>query len=413
VEAARERLIDRPILQPRSDSPAPASRGAPGAAGASLPAPGRVASAPRRVDAALGHARDGAAREPPPLPSDADGAAEPPVFEHTLRGLTRQQLTQLAGPRPDSAPLVKTRSAAPAAPPPLPAAMPAEPPALDPIPSSVGAPITTSVVRPLATTSRFFPQTSVLALILLFQAFALPTAAGPPWELFTRPAEVTLQAFAALILVGVVHLLRCRETTRSRLGVALGLLLMPFVIVAARATVVGGAFDAQPALEGLFGQASVWPGILAVPALALLPAGLFARRRAPLAWAAGVFGAGLFALGLCAALMPTGGLFAALREATFLGDRIAAWATVPLLVLLVASPAGVLVPSLARGTKALGFAIWAAALLPLVVLALFSAKSDQWTHVLEPLKLVSFLAAVTIYLAAALATAVHRKGAAP
>ncbi len=256
-------------------------------------------------------------------------------------------------------------------------------------------------MRPNA--SSILPTVSLTALVLLFSAIVLPTAGGPPWELLARPAEVTLQALAAFILIGVVHLLPIHERTRATLGVLVGAILIGFVFVAWRVATTRGAFDAQPALDALFASPlpnAALPGLLA---LVLLPAALFARGRSA-RWSAWILGG----LGLVAALatllwMSPSALFTSLGEATFLGDRIGAFATLPLLVVVLV--AGVaLAPRLRRFATGLGFALWALALVPLAVFALFAAKSDQWLQVLEPLKLVIFLGAIALYAAAAVGT---------
>jgi len=265
---------------------------------------------------------------------------------------------------------------------------------------------TETTLRPSVTS--ILPKISPITLVLLFQAIALPTAAGPPWELLARPAEVTLQALAAFVLVGVVHLLPCRERTRGVFGLVFGVMLLPFAFVAWRAAIASGTFDAQPALVALMAGPLPTPALPALLALVLVPAGLFARgHRSPRSDAWVLTGAGLSAAVVAFAWMPLAGLFASVGDAPFLGDRVAAWATLPLFAALAFAVAALVWPPLSRRATGFGFIVWGTALVPLIVLALFAAKSDQWLQVLEPVKLVSFLGAITLYTAAALATTVN------
>jgi len=271
------------------------------------------------------------------------------------------------------------------------------------------ATVTAASMQPA--TTRILPKVSVITLVLLFQAVALPTAAGAPWELLARPAEVTLQALAAFVLVGVVHLLPCRERTRGIVGLLLGLLLLPFAFVAWRAVVTAGVFDGQPALVALLTGPLPTPALPSLLALVLVPAGLFALGRQAsrlVAWI--LTGLGIGAAVVALAMMPLAAFFASLSGASFLGDRVAAWATLPLFAVLVLAIATLAVPRLGRHANIVGFVLWGAALVPMLVLALFAAKSDQWMHVLEPIKLVTFLAAVSIFTSAAVATAVDSGG---
>jgi len=382
------------------------------------------------MDAPLGLAREEAPRAPQQPQTQAvseaigEEADDAPAYEHTVRGLTMKQLAEHAGARSPA-----TGLAAGVEPPPQ-VAPPSPPPPLPPLleralfePARLAthreprelairtrvedsASVTMTAMRPSA--SQILPKVSVITLVLLFQAVALPTAAGAPWELLARPAEVTLQALAAFILVGVVHLLPCRERTRGVLGVLLGALLLPFAFVAWRVAIAAGAFDAQPALTLLFAGPLPTPALPALLGLVLVPAGLFARGyHAPRLAVWGLVGAGLAAATVACAMMSLPALFGSLSEATFLGDRVAAWATLPLFVALLLGALAAAWSPLGRRATAFGFLVWGAALVPLVVLALFAAKSDQWLQVLEPVKLVTFLGAITLYTSAAVATAVN------
>lgn len=405
----------------------------------------RAATEPRTPALPDPLSRHEVARGEPQRTTSGDEMEEAPAYEHTVRGFTRQQLGELASARvvstghatgiepgqaepPVSAAVAgdpKFEVQAPGAPAPpsrlseralfesAQAASRTDGGTADPREREIRAravvpDATLTALRPAA--SQILPKVSAITLVLLFQAVALPTAAGAPWELLARPAEVTLQALAALVLVAVVHLLPCRERTRGVLGALLGALLLPFAFVAWRAAITAGVFDAQPALSGLFSGSLPTPALPALLALVLLPAGLFARGHHASRVATWVLTAAGFAAAVVAlATMSLGALVASLSEAAFLGDRVAAWATLPLLVALALGLAAFAWAPLGRRASAFGFLLWGTALLPLVVLALFAAKSDQWLQVLEPIKLVTFLGAITLYTAAALATAVNRR----
>lgn len=362
----------------------------------------------------------------PPLGPRLDDTA--PSFEGTERGFLRLQLDERSG-------LARAQSLVPAATP-APEIDDARPPAAradEPAPAAdvvidrrTSAPaLAPELSLPLRLRARppdlYLPRTETLerasalraearapatwvTWTLLGAATLLPTAAGAPWQLITRPVEVTLQAFAALVLLVAVELGPRTERTRARLGVIAGVLLLPFGLLSASAT--ASAFDGPPAFEHLFAGAAPTLAWLAVPGLALAVAGLF--LRAP-RWLAGTLvGAGLAALVAAALALDLGALLP--PDSRFLGDRIAAWATVPLLsagaVALVVTAA----PRLARFSTPCAWALWATALLPLLVLALFAARSDQWMMVLAPLKLVLFLGALTLHLSSAIAAALGALG---
>lgn len=446
------RPLIRPALRPSGTPSAPRPVINPAARGI-VPVP---QAPPLPPDAPLAQARDEASEETtrpgsrhptadlgqhvaPPLPimPGLGDEGDAPSFNHTVRGFTRAQIEQAAS-RSLSAPKPRTSidaahaaaaipEAAPIPAPPIAAAPVASPPAIpNPLSAPVSAPAalaeplsapagadprqreirrapdpTVTVLRPRVTS--ILPTVSVTALILLFSAIVLPTAGGPPWELLARPAEVTLQALAGFILIGVVHLLPTRERTRAILGVVVGIVLLGFAFVAWRVATTRGAFDAQPALDALFASPLPNPALPALLALVLVPAGLFARGRSAQlpAWVLG--GLGLVAALVTFVWMSPAALFTSLGGASFLGDRIGAFATLPLLIVLVVACAA-MAPGLRRFATGFGFGLWALALLPLAVFALFAAKSDQWMQVLEPLKLVIFLGAVSLYAAAAVAS---------
>lgn len=379
----RESPLERPIVHARASTPRGPSDDV-DAPPAPVPHPRPVPPHADPLPVAI--------RDTPFGGAEGDAA----IFEHTVRGLTRTQLAALAT-RPPSLPAEAPR--------PMAGHVEAPGPLPGPRPELAPDPATTSTVTAFAPApSRLFADASLVALTLLTVATLLPTASGAPWELLARPAEVTMQALAAFILIGVVHLLPATQRTRAIVGAGLGLVLAAFAIVAARVAISATAFDGQPAMVALFAGSAAWPAILAVAALILVPAALLGRALGTPTWHRVALGvAGLAAAAGTVALVPIDGFGSSLGEAPFLGDRVAAFATLPLLTLLVACPLALALHSLARVSGTLGFATWAAALLPLVVLALFSARSDQWTLVLEPLKLVAFIGAVALYTAAALA----------
>jgi hypothetical protein len=269
----------------------------------------------------------------------------------------------------------------------------------------------------------FLPAATLVTLALLAGAMVLPSSRGAPWELLAQPTDPTFLALAAFLLVGVLHLLPSRASSRARMATGLGLLLLPFTALSARSALAAGAFDGQPAMELLWNGG--WSAALAtLGSLAALMAGLMARggeasRFAPTTLIG--FGTGLALAVLLGAASPPplSGLFSALGDAPFLGDRVGAWTALLLVLLVLVAPVFAWpgprerLPGhayrLDRLSVPLAVALWGAALLPMLTLALFSAKSEAWLEVFEPLKLTLVLGALTLYLAAALSSALSTR----
>jgi hypothetical protein len=265
--------------------------------------------------------------------------------------------------------------------------------------------------RPLT----FFRGVSVIAMLLLFEAIALPTSAGPPWSLLGDPGGVTFVALAFLLLVVVAHILPVRPVLRAWAAVAVGVLMAAFSLVVAGAAAGVDLFDGQPAMAAALGGPA-GGRIALVLGLGALPFALFWRylegdRLGPRI-AHGValavvlalaFGAGALGLGAGSAV---GSALDTLGAGPVFGDRlVAGFAVLPLLVALV-SLAGFLPGGRGRRFVVFGLAFWAALFVPLVIAALFVAKSEAWMSVLEPLKVASFVAVPLLYLPAAAATLV-------
>lgn len=280
---------------------------------------------------------------------------------------------------------------------------------------------TATAARPRVTTgTRLVPRLSLATLALLVVAAALPSRAGAPWELALRPADPTFVALMAALLVGVVHLVPVGPRTRSALSLAVATIVLALGL-ALLSHEVAVAFDGQPALLVLF-SGSPAIGIALVLAATLVPAGLFLRRLAPRHMAAtGLVGFG--AALVLAVAFDVGGIFPdtpvlllvqGVTEASFLGDRVAAAAALPALVLLAGCLAFTF-PGLGRAIAApIGILVWGLAFAPGIVLATFVATSSDWLAVLGPVKLVVLVGAAALYLASGLASIMlPAAGAAP
>lgn len=302
-------------------------------------------------------------------------------------------------PRPSESGTAVTR-ASPTAPDLIPKSSPtaAVPTALrEPLPLRPGPPDLYLPREPTPARDARPPGTWVV-WTLLGGAILLPTDAGAPWELIARPLEVTLQAFATLILLIAIELGPRTERIRSRLALIAGTLLLPFALLSASAT--AAAFDGPPAFERLFAGAAPTLGWLAVPGLVLVVGGLFALPGARRWIAASLVIAGLASLVVTALTLELGALVP--PDSPFVGDRVAAWVMLAPLALAVGAGAIVAWPRAKGLASPWAWALWASAHLPLLVLALFAAKSDHWVAVLAPLKLVLFLGALGLHGATAL-----------
>lgn len=256
---------------------------------------------------------------------------------------------------------------------------------------------------------------SWLAMLLLFEAVALPSVDGPPWELLKNPGDVTFVALAFLLLCVVAHVLPVTLRARAFVATGVGLLMVVFGLVVGAQAVRADAFDGQPAVVALFSAHGGALGVVYLAAVAL-PFGLFWRALAPdalgpriavgvgFSWVVLAF-VGTAVLGLTDGPAITDALTTA-RTSPFLGDRIvAASSLTPAIVAILglAAVARRVTPSFAT---TMGVLFWLLLAIPLVVAALFVAKSEAWILVLQPVKVATFLVVPLIYLPAALATAV-------
>jgi len=258
---------------------------------------------------------------------------------------------------------------------------------------------------------RLFAGLSLATLALLFEALALPTTDGAPWELVLRPTEVGFMALASFLLVLVVHLLPVAPRTRGVLATLVGLVLVVVSLTAFNGT-VRRSFDAQPALVGLF-ETQPLVGIALTVALVALLTACFLRRLAPRHLAStALFGFGA-AIGIAVVVGMSGAfgdppvvaLASSIGAAPFVGDRVAAVACMPALLALLGTLALTWPGLAARAAAVLGVVLWLLVLAPIVVLALFVAHASDWIAVLGPLKLATLAGASVLYLAAGLARA--------
>ncbi|TNF33903.1 MAG: hypothetical protein EP329_07815 [Deltaproteobacteria bacterium] len=258
-----------------------------------------------------------------------------------------------------------------------------------------------------------FKTLSIVSMVLLFEAIALPTSAGAPWTLLGDPGGVTFVSLAFLLLVVVAHILPVRPTLRAAAGLGVGVLMAGFSLVVAGAAAGADLFGGQPvataALGGpLGGRAALLVAVTALP-FGLMWRFLEPERLGPrIAHGIGLalvlfvaFGSGALGFGGGAAVT---GAFDTLGSAPILGDRlVAALGLMPLLVALL-SLVGYLPGGRGRRLAVFAVVYWVALAIPLLVAALFVAKSEDWMAVLEPLKVASFVAVPLLYLPAAAAT---------
>ncbi|MCB9731493.1 MAG: hypothetical protein H6745_02530 [Deltaproteobacteria bacterium] len=252
-------------------------------------------------------------------------------------------------------------------------------------------------------------------MLLLFEAVALPSVDGPPWELLKNPGDVTFVALAILLLCVVAHVLPVTLRTRALVGSAVGLLMVVFGLVVGAQAVRNDAFDGQPAFLALFGGPGAALGVVYVAAMAL-PFALFWRALAPesvgpriavgLAFAMvalAFLGTAVLGLGDGPAMTQA---LATARTSPFLGDRVVAASSLTPAVVAILGLAAVARRVTPRYAVTMGALFWLLLATPLIVAALFVAKSEAWILVLQPVKVATFLAVPLIYLPAALATAV-------
>ena len=257
-----------------------------------------------------------------------------------------------------------------------------------------------------------FKTLSIVSMVLLFEAIALPTSRGAPWSLLGDPGGVTFVALAFLLLVIVAHILPVKPLVRAGAALGVGVLMTGFSLVVAGAAARADLFDGQPAVAAVMGG-PVGGRVAMSLALMVLPFGLLWRYLEPrrlgprITHGVGLglvlllaFGASALGLGGGAAVTSA---FDTLGTAPVFGDRmVAAFGLMPLLVALV-SLMGFLPGGRGRRLPVFAVIFWVALLIPLIVAALFVAKSEAWMAVLEPIKVASFVAVPLLYLPAATA----------
>ncbi|MEC9072405.1 MAG: hypothetical protein VX938_08510, partial [Myxococcota bacterium] len=258
---------------------------------------------------------------------------------------------------------------------------------------------------------------SLLALLLLGEAVILPGYREgeliAPWTELASPGSTTFTAATFFVLLLVMERLSLSATVKAVSGVVLSTALVLFGYLLMGSAVGLDAFDGQPALTALFRGPLSLRVILVLCAITLPAALLWHRedednpgaRTVIVAGVALVFFAylALNRVGLGGA-NPMSALVDAGLGSLFLGDRVAAWVSfLPGLVAIASLT--VLVPRLRNWEpEALAGLFWATLVAPLFVLALYVAPMGDWLLVLEPLQVVSTLAAGLLLAPAALAS---------
>lgn len=239
--------------------------------------------------------------------------------------------------------------------------------------------------------------TATLPILLIGLSFLLPTADGPPWERVLYPTGATFHALALLLTMAALWLARPGGLGRIIGHATVGLLAAVLAWLSMRDAVAAGLFDAQPALDALFGTPGVAGLSVALGAGAVIGAAAGRGQGSRLPASVG-FGVGVLLLLLPSLLTPVeghgsalGGLVSSLGGTPFQGDRVAAFALLPALVVLAAA-LPLLRPSLLRGGGHLLSPLLLVTLAaPLIVLALYVAPSGTWELTLAPLKAVLLL----------------------
>jgi len=245
---------------------------------------------------------------------------------------------------------------------------------------------------------------SIIAAVAFFAALALPTADATPWALILYPTGVGFHALVMLLMLMAVGLSGLTDkSARIAYSVAgfIGLLLAWLVM---RDSVAADVFDGQPAIFALWQGGGVAGGALAL-GVACLAAGAFARMNGPRSTAPAVWvGLGFVAIvtsiltaGAVDGAAPIGSLFESFAKTAFVGDRVAAFALVPAIILAAPFLLVFKKNSLASAGAVLAVGVVLAWALPILVLALFVSSAAAWTQVLAPLKATFFLVgAVTL-----------------
>ena len=246
-----------------------------------------------------------------------------------------------------------------------------------------------------------------LSLVAIFIVMLLPGGRSatslPPWELVLMPGSTNFIAAMMGLLALAIQL---RPMTCRGRAVALGIigwLILVFAGLLTDVAVDGQTWDGQPAISTLV-KGGVAPLLLFYMAGLTLPTALYWRHGsadplgASIALGAGVglvlfvyFGGQAIGMG---DQMPIEAIIASVSDASHAGDRIAAGLALCPLFTAFASLAVLLRrPFARRAAPWLAVAFGAGTILPVLVLALYTAPLAEWALVLEPLKAVLLLGA--------------------
>ncbi len=285
---------------------------------------------------------------------------------------------------------------------------------------AVVAPRRSAPARPATEDTRasgVFRATSMLAVMLLFFAAALPGKAGPPWVLLQHTNGVTFIGLAFMLLIVVAALAPVPRVARGPIATILAAAMVSFAWLMLVDGLAGDLYRGQPAMA-LLAESGWITRIFLTLALVALPFALLLRRLDQRSVASRVaFLIGLVLLmvlytALNALDWPSGPPLSDLIDvgtgSRFLGDRVSAWLAFGPLVVATIGLVSLLPKARPGFAHGLAFGFWLTVAVPLVVIALFTAKSDAWRDVLDPLKLSTFCAVALIYLPAAMAEWAHR-----
>lgn len=255
---------------------------------------------------------------------------------------------------------------------------------------------------------------ALLALLLLGEAVILPGYRDgeliAPWTEIFSPGSATFTAATFFILLLVMSRLRLKPIMRQVAQGVLATAVMLFGYLLVGSAVGLDAFDGQPALSALFRGPVSLRVVLVVCACTLPTALLWHAKDEESPGARTLIVAGvvlvLFAymalnrVGL-GGETPAMALVDSGLGSLFLGDRLASWiAFGPGLVAVACL--SVLVPGWRRWEPAaLSGLFWGAVVAPLFLLALYVAPLGDWLLILEPLQVVSTLAAGLLLVPAA------------
>jgi hypothetical protein len=239
--------------------------------------------------------------------------------------------------------------------------------------------------------------TGGLAVGLIGLSFLLPTAEGPPWERVLYPTGATFHALALLLAMAALWLARPGRRGHIIGHATIAVIAATLAWLSMRDAVAAGLFDAQPALDALWGGSGL-AGLAVALGTGAVTGAAVARGQGSGLPSAITYGVGFLLLLVPPVFLPVeghgtalSGLLSALGDAPFRGDRVAAFALLPAVVVVVAG-LPLLRPSLLRGGGSLlALLLLVTLAVPLIVLALYVAPSAAWEQTLAPLKAVLLL----------------------